>query len=60
MELAGELARRGVNYAGVDLVYPWLIEINVANPGGLATLHELGDIAAAARLAQCLQRLASA
>ena len=50
-ELARELAAGGVNYAGIDLVYPWLIEINVANPGGLATLVELGDTHAPTRLA---------
>ena len=54
VELAATLARRGVNYAGIDLVYPWLIEINVANPGGLATLVELGDARAPQRLAERL------
>lgn len=56
-ELAGALSRRGVNYAGIDLVYPWLIEINVANPGGLATLVELGDIQAPWRLVERLRAL---
>ncbi len=28
-------------YVGLDLVYPWIIELNVVNPGGLATLEAL-------------------
>ncbi len=48
---AQQLQSRGIGYAGIDLVHPWLIEVNVANPGGLATLVELGDAAAPDRLA---------
>ena len=59
-ELADVLAERGVNYAGVDLVYPWLIEVNVANPGGLATLVELGDSAAPTRLVERLKWMLTA
>lgn len=56
-ELARDLAVGGVNYAGIDLVYPWLIEINVANPGGLRSLVELGDGLAPARLAARVMEL---
>lgn len=42
--LAGKLKSLGIAFAGVDLCWPWLIEINVVNPGGLATIHSLtGD-----------------
>ncbi|MEQ8859706.1 MAG: hypothetical protein RIC56_13760 [Pseudomonadales bacterium] len=39
--LAGDLERRGVGFAAVDVAYPYLIEVNLANPGGLATLEAL-------------------
>ena len=31
----------GANYVGIDMVYPWIIEFNVVNPGGLMTIEEL-------------------
>ena len=47
--LAGELADLGAGFAAIDLVGEQLMEVNVANPGGLGTLAELesGDHAAA-------------
>lgn len=41
--IAAELAELGAGFAAVDTVYPYLMEVNVANPGGLATLKNLGD-----------------
>jgi glutathione synthase len=41
--IAGELAAVGVGFAAIDTVFPYLIEVNVANPGGLGTLAELGN-----------------
>jgi glutathione synthase len=32
----------GAEFVGLDLVYPWIIEFNVINPGGLVTIAELG------------------
>lgn len=40
--LARQLAHEGVGFAAVDIAYPYLMEINLANPGGLATLEQLG------------------
>lgn len=40
--LARELAARGAGFAAIDLVGTQLMEVNVANPGGLGTLAELG------------------
>lgn len=40
--LAESLLRQSIGYAGVDLIYPYCLEVNVANPGGLATLVTLG------------------
>ena len=39
--IAGDLTNLGAGFAAIDTVYPHLIEVNVANPGGLATLSEL-------------------
>ena len=40
-ELAADLARRGVGFAAIDTVAGYLMEVNLANPGGLATLAAL-------------------
>ncbi len=39
--IAGELARLGVGFAAIDTVGGYLMEVNVANPGGLMTLEAL-------------------
>jgi glutathione synthase len=39
--LAQKLVKRGAIYSGIDLAYPWLIEVNVVNPGGITTIEEL-------------------
>ncbi len=39
--LAALLQERGANFVGIDLAFPWLIEINVVNPGGISTIEEL-------------------
>jgi glutathione synthase len=39
--LAEQVLSKGAWFAGVDLVYPWLIEVNVINPGGITTIDEL-------------------
>jgi hypothetical protein len=31
----------GVRFAAIDMAFPYLIEVNIANPGGLATLASL-------------------
>ena len=48
------LAEQGVRFAGLDIAGPWVLEANVINPGGLATLAELGDRAAPDRLVDAL------
>lgn len=40
-EIAQDLTTFGAGFAAIDIVYPYLIEVNVANPGGLATLGKL-------------------
>jgi glutathione synthase len=38
---AAWLAEQGVGFAAVDVAYPWIVEFNVANPGGLETIERL-------------------
>lgn len=41
-ESIGEhLLSMGAAYFGIDLIFPWVIEVNVVNPGGLVTLRRL-------------------
>ena len=54
--LVGRLNAQGVRFAGVDLAYPWVIEANVANPGGLATLEALTGVDPAPRVVRALER----
>ena len=42
LRAAGWLQERGVAFAGLDLAGPWVLEANIVNPGGLATLAALG------------------
>lgn len=34
----------GAEYVGLDLAYPWVIEFNVVNPGGVATIESLTGV----------------
>jgi len=43
MEIATELKALGAGFAAIDTVGSKLIEVNVANPGGLETLANLGQ-----------------
>jgi len=40
-DIARVLAKQGVRFAAIDMAFPYLIEVNIANPGGLATLARL-------------------
>ncbi len=41
-KLGAYCSKLGAEFIGIDLVYPYVIEINVINPGGLGTLMSLG------------------
>lgn len=41
-KIADYLKENGALFTGIDLVFPFIIEINVLSPGGLATLEALG------------------
>jgi len=59
---AAWLARHGVHWAAVDLAYPWIVEFNIANPGGLETIERLTgvdhapDVVANVQRALCTRR----
>ncbi|MET4222639.1 glutathione synthase [Bradyrhizobium sp. LB14.3] len=36
--IGGKLMAHGINFAGIDIAYPYIIEINLVNPGGLYDL----------------------
>jgi glutathione synthase len=56
-EVARQLQRRGVDFLAVDLAYPWIVELNVANPGGFATIEALtGEDLAPAAVASLIRR----
>ena len=42
-EVAAYSLKGGARFIGIDLLYPYVVEINVVNPGGLGTLLELGE-----------------
>jgi glutathione synthase len=41
IKLGAFLKDFGAGFVGLDLAYPWVIEFNVINPGGLLTIEEL-------------------
>lgn len=47
-ELCGYLARKlldfGVGYVGIDMSYPYILEFNMVNPGGIDDIYELTGI----------------
>ena len=44
LKLGAYCSELGAEFIGIDLVYPYVIEINVINPGGLGTLISLGEV----------------
>jgi glutathione synthase len=53
--LADELTANGVGFAAVDTVFPHLMEVNLVNPGGLATLESLYGVDYAAVVVEALR-----
>lgn len=45
-QIGSFLRSKGAYFVGLDLVYPWVIEVNVVNPGGILTIEQLegGDL----------------
>ena len=41
---ARHLLEHGIRFVAVDIAHPWIVEFNLANPGGLETIERLtGD-----------------
>ncbi|MCR9277656.1 MAG: hypothetical protein NXH85_06745 [Pseudomonadaceae bacterium] len=55
-QIARELSNERVGFAAIDLIGETLLEVNIANPGGLATLVGLGDREAGTRLARAFEQ----
>lgn len=50
-EQIGEFLReQGAEFVGLDLAYPWVIEFNVINPGGIQTIMGLGGFDVSAKI----------
>jgi glutathione synthase/RimK-type ligase-like ATP-grasp enzyme len=45
----------GVGFAAIDIAGPWLMEVNLANPGGLATLEALHGADPAPRVVEAIE-----
>jgi glutathione synthase len=53
-QAAAALATEGVRFAAIDMAWPWLIEFNLVNPGGLATIERLTGEDLSPRVVQAL------
>ncbi len=38
---ARHLLEHGIRFVAVDIAYPWIVEFNIANPGGLETIERV-------------------
>lgn len=59
-EAGRELQEHGINYVGIDLAFPYIVEYNLVNPGGIsgqlaATGVDIGVEACAAALKGALK-----
>lgn len=52
--LCAKLTAAGVRFAGIDIVFPFVLEVNLANPGGLLTLQSVYGEDPAQRLVAAL------
>ncbi len=50
------LQDRGIGYAAIDTAGGYLVEVNIANPGGLSSLEALGDHTIYERLVRAVAR----
>ncbi len=50
------LSPRGARFAGIDLAAPYVLEANVANPGGLGTLEQLTGVDPAPAVVEAVTR----
>ena len=57
--LAEPLRRAGLAFVGIDVIGPWLSEINVTSPTGLREITGLGGVPAADLVLECLMGAAA-
>ncbi len=50
------LVDQGVEFAGLDLAHPWVIEFNVINPGGLVTIEQLTGVSLCKKIVEQIFR----
>ena len=43
-EIGAFLKSHGAEFVGLDLAYPYVIEFNVINPGGLLTIESINGL----------------
>ena len=43
LKIANYFKKIGVNYIGLDMVFPYILEVNVVNPGGLSTIQGISE-----------------
>ena len=55
-KVIAHLRSRGARFAGIDLAAPYLLEANVANPGGLGTLEHLTGVDPTPAVVEALTR----
>ncbi|MDE0052844.1 MAG: hypothetical protein OXT64_01110 [Gammaproteobacteria bacterium] len=55
-KVVAHLHSRGARFAGIDLAAPYVLEANVANPGGLGTLEQLAGVNPAPAVVEVLVR----
>ena len=55
-KVVARLHARGARFAGIDLAAPYVLEANVANPGGLSTLEQLTGVDPAPAVVSALSR----
>ncbi|MYB38327.1 MAG: hypothetical protein F4169_22130 [Gammaproteobacteria bacterium] len=52
--IATQLSAVGIGFAALDIAHPYLIETNIANPGGLGTIEALSEQDLAPRVADAI------
>ena len=55
-QVGPELKRRGVLFAGLDVIGDYLTEVNVTSPTGIREIHKLSGVNLAATLIDCIGR----
>ena len=55
-QVGPELSRRGVLFAGLDVIGDYLTEINVTSPTGIREIEKLAQVNLATTLIECIER----